>query len=117
MKRYLRIDPDAIAPDADQLWSAVGDAKERFSAALQADLDEEALPRLTAFQKCMLSLIARPARSAEEVRRKLICLVFGRCYAEWFPTHALAMGGAAVGLDLADLGLSLDEIKAQAAAN
>ena len=117
MKRYLRIDPDAIVPDADQLWSAVGDAKELFSAALRADLDEEALPRLTAFQERMLSLIARPARSAEEVRRKLICLEFVRCYEEWFPTRALAMGGTAVGLDLADLGLSLDEIKAQAAAN
>ena len=117
MKRYLRIDPDAIEPDADQLWSAIGDAKELFSAALQADLDGETMPRLTAFQERMLSLIARPARSAEEVRRKLICLGFVRCYEEWFPTRALAMGGTAVGLDLADLGLNLDEIRAQATAN
>ena len=117
MKRYLRIDPDAIVPDADQLWSAVGDAKELFSAALRADLDSEAMPRLTAFQARMLSLIARPARSAEQVRRKLVCLELVRCYAEWFPTRAPAMGAAAIGLDLADLGLSLDEIRAQAAAN
>ncbi len=117
MKRYLRIDPDAIEPDADQLWSAVGEAKELFSAALQADLDEEVMPRLTDLQARMLSLIARPARSAEEVRRKLVSLEFVRCYEEWFPTRALTMGEAAVSLDLADLGLSLDEIRAQAAAN
>ena len=117
MTRYLCIDPNAIRPDADQLWSAIADAKQLFSGALQADLDSEAMPRLTAFQASMLSLIARPARSAEEIRRKLICLEFVRCYAEWFPTRALAMGGAAVGLDLADLGLSVDEIRVQAAAN
>ena len=108
--RYLRIDPDAIQPDADALWAALLAAKEAFTTALAEDRDEDVTPLLGELQARILALLACPARSSEQLRRKRSGLEFVTCYQDWFPTRAAPMARIAIQLDLADLGLTLADL-------
>lgn len=110
--RYLRIDTDAIAPDANALWAGVLVAKELFIAALTEDRDDEVGLRLVDLEARMLAHLARPARSTDDLRRKLASLEFAQFYQEWFPSLAPAMAQIAVQRDLASLGVTLVDVEA-----
>ena len=110
--RYIRIDTDAIAPDADALWDGVLAAKDLFTAALAEDRDAEVVPRLVDLEARMLAHLARPGRSMHDVRHKLVSLQFAQFYQGWFPSLAPAMAQIAIQRDLASLDVTLGDVEA-----
>ena len=113
MGKYLCIDPDAIEPNAEELWFSILDAKMSLAGVLAGDLDTEILVRLTNMEAKILSLLARPARSRDEIRRKMTAMEFVQVYEPWFPTRAAAMGDIAIQADLSDLGVSREALMAE----